>query len=46
MELGWNIYKAFWGHGYASEAAAAALQHAFDIRGEPKVQALIGAGNA
>ena len=46
MELGWNTYRACWGQGYASEAAAAALHHAFEIRREPKVRALIGPANA
>jgi RimJ/RimL family protein N-acetyltransferase len=45
MELGWNIYRAFWGQGFASEAAAAALHYALEIRGEPKVRALISAAN-
>ena len=45
MELGWNTYSEFGGKGYASEAAAAALQHAFETRGEPTVRALIAAGN-
>lgn len=45
MELGWNTYSAFWGKGYAKEAAAAALSYAFEIRREPKVRALIVSGN-
>lgn len=45
MELGWNTYRAFWGHGFANEAAAAVVNHAFEIRGEPKVQALINPAN-
>ncbi|OON63354.1 hypothetical protein B0920_08165 [Massilia sp. KIM] len=46
MELGWNTFRACWGRGYANEAAAAALHHAFEIRREPKVRALIAAANA
>lgn len=46
MELGWNTYRAFWGRGYANEAAAAALHHAFAFRREPKVRALIASENA
>jgi RimJ/RimL family protein N-acetyltransferase len=46
MEIGWNTYRAFWGQGFASEAAAAALAHAFEARREPKVRALIASGNA
>lgn len=45
MELGWNTYRAFWGKGFANEAAAAALNHAFEIRSEPKVRALISPAN-
>lgn len=45
MEIGWNTYRAFWGQGFASEAGAAALDHAFQVRREPKVRALIDPGN-
>jgi RimJ/RimL family protein N-acetyltransferase len=45
MELGWNTYRAFWGKGFANEAAAAALDYALEIRREPKVRALIAAAN-
>ena len=45
MELGWNTYRAFWGKGMASEAAAAVLDYAFEVRREPKVRALIDTGN-
>ena len=46
IELGWNTYRACWGRGFANEAAAAALNHAFAIRREPKVRALIAPANA
>ena len=45
MELGWNTYRAFWGQGFAQEAAAAALRHALDKRNEPTVRALIAPAN-
>ncbi|AXA93032.1 GNAT family N-acetyltransferase [Massilia sp. YMA4] len=45
IELGWNTYRAFWGRGYANEAAAAALHHAFEVRREPAVRALIASAN-
>ena len=45
MELGWNTYSAFWGQGFASEAAALALNYALEIRREPKVRALIASAN-
>lgn len=28
LELGWTVYRPYWGQGIASEAAAAALEHA------------------
>ena len=46
MELGWNTYRPFGGNGFANEAAAAALHHAFEIRREPSVRALIAPANA
>ncbi len=45
MELGWNTYSAFWGQGFANEAATAALHYALEIRCEPKVRALIAPAN-
>jgi RimJ/RimL family protein N-acetyltransferase len=45
MELGWNTYRAFWGRGFANEAAAAALQYALEVRGELQVRALIASAN-
>jgi len=45
MELGWNTYRAFWGNGFANEAAAAILSHALEVRREPKVRALIASAN-
>lgn len=45
LEIGWNTYRASWGKGFASEAAAAALAYALDVRAEPKVHALIAPGN-
>jgi RimJ/RimL family protein N-acetyltransferase len=45
MELGWNTYSAFWGQGFAKEAAAAAMNYALEIRREPKVRALIASAN-
>lgn len=46
VELGWSLHPAHWGHGFATEAAAAALQFAFNSQGAPQVIAHIAAGNA
>lgn len=46
IEIGWNTFRAFWGQGFASEAAAEVVRHALETRGEPQVRALIDPGNA
>jgi RimJ/RimL family protein N-acetyltransferase len=45
FELGWLLGRPHWGHGYAREAAAAALQHAFQVLQRPRVIHLIRPGN-
>lgn len=45
IELGWNTYREYWGRGFASEAAAAAMRYAFEVKGESRAKALITAGN-
>lgn len=46
IEVGWNTYRAFWGQGFASEAGAAAIRFAFEVRGEARVKAFIDPRNA
>lgn len=46
MEVGWRLREDAWGRGYAKEAAAAALDLAFDRFGADEVIALTVAGNA
>ncbi len=41
FELGWTIGREFWGKGYATEAARAALQHGFHEMGRDHVISLI-----
>jgi RimJ/RimL family protein N-acetyltransferase len=36
-EIGWRLARAAWGQGYASEAAALALTHAFGVLRLPEV---------
>jgi RimJ/RimL family protein N-acetyltransferase len=45
LEIGWRLGRRFWGHGYASEAAAAWLSYAFDRLGAPRVISISDAPN-
>lgn len=45
VEIGWMIQRAFWGRGVATEAAAAALRHAIQVRGLRRVVAYVPKGN-
>lgn len=44
-ELGWTFARAHWGNGYATEAAAAAMEHSFRVIGLKKLISLIRPGN-
>jgi RimJ/RimL family protein N-acetyltransferase len=39
VHIGWNLARDAWGHGYATEAAAAALDYVFGVVGLPEVVA-------
>ena len=45
LEIGWRLVRVAWGHGYASEAASAALIDAFDRLGCSEVLAYTAADN-
>ena len=45
VELGWRLARPAWGHGYATEAARAALAYGFDILGLPEIIAVTMARN-
>ncbi|MEE9435011.1 MAG: GNAT family N-acetyltransferase [Sphingorhabdus sp.] len=46
FEIGWILREDCWGKGYASEAAAASLNHAFARLSAPHVTALTSESNA
>ena len=45
VEIGWHFHPHHWGNGYATEAARAVLDHAFDDLELPVVNAIAYAGN-
>jgi len=45
LEVAWTIVRAFWGHGYATEAALACRDHAFGDLGRQRIISLISAEN-
>ena len=46
QEIGWTLRRAYWGRGYATEAAHAAVRFAFDQLNWPRVISLIRPDNA
>jgi [ribosomal protein S5]-alanine N-acetyltransferase len=44
-ELGWTFARAYWGKGYATEAAVAAMDHSFRFLGHRRLISLIRPGN-
>jgi RimJ/RimL family protein N-acetyltransferase len=45
FELAWSLARRHWGRGYATEAARAALHHAFEVWGKERVVSLIDPRN-
>ena len=46
LEVAWLVARERWREGLATEAARAALAHAFDVLGEPRAISLIAPENA
>lgn len=44
-EIGWRLARGAWGHGYATEAANAALSTAFGVTGLDEVVSFTTTGN-
>lgn len=45
VEAGWRLARSAWGHGYATEAARAVLEHGFGPLGLTEILAITAAGN-
>lgn len=46
VEMVWRIGQAWWGQGYATEAARAAISDVFEVHGVPEVVAVTASLNA
>jgi RimJ/RimL family protein N-acetyltransferase len=45
VEVGWRLARWAWGHGYATEAATAAVRHGFDVLGLDEIVSFTAAVN-
>jgi RimJ/RimL family protein N-acetyltransferase len=45
LELAWTLVRRAWGHGYATEAARAAMDHAFTVLKRDRIISLIAPEN-
>lgn len=46
LEVGWALQRSFWGQGYATEAAIASVNYAFDVLQQSQLISLIRPENA
>lgn len=46
VELGWWVWKEYWGMGYATEAGAALVRYGFEALGLERLVAVIEPGNS
>ena len=46
VELAWRVAREHWGHGYAPEAATAAVTYGFEVLGLPELVAFTTVDNA
>ena len=45
LEIGWRLAREYWGHGYATEAAASWMEHGFTALGLPRIIAVTDTPN-
>ncbi|MEV4181396.1 GNAT family N-acetyltransferase [Streptosporangium canum] len=45
VEIGWRLARSAWGHGYATEAARAALAHGFEVAGLTEIVSMATVSN-
>ena len=45
LEIGWRLARQYWGHGYATEAAASWLEHGFTTLELPRIIAVTDTPN-
>jgi ribosomal-protein-alanine N-acetyltransferase len=45
IEVGWRLARAAWGHGYATEAGAAALRFGLEVLGRDEIVSFTATGN-
>jgi RimJ/RimL family protein N-acetyltransferase len=45
LEIGWRLAREYWGHGYATEAAASWLEHGFTALGLSRIIAVTDTPN-